>query len=214
MWATDLRRLAALAAGAGLLLAAAAVGAQAPVGLPPAKVMPRVDALPIPATPTPVDLEALARGFAGATGSPALPGADEPRLIVFISLAMPEAALARLVDQAARARAQLLLRGLSEGSLPRTAMRIQQLIGTRPVAVQIDPRAFDRYAIQRVPSFVLARAGGPDTACSGELCARSDDHVMAAGDVSLDYALAHFQRSAPAFAKDAGRFLARLGRRE
>jgi conjugal transfer pilus assembly protein TrbC len=214
VWATDLRRLAALAAGAGLLLAAAAVGAQAPVGLPPAKVMPRVDALPIPATPTPVDLEALARGFAGATGSPALPGADEPRLIVFISLAMPEAALARLVDQAARARAQLLLRGLSEGSLPRTAMRIQQLIGTRPVAVQIDPRAFDRYAIQRVPSFVLARAGGPDTACSGELCARSDDHVMAAGDVSLDYALAHFQRSAPAFAKDAGRFLARLGRRE
>ncbi len=213
MWATDPRRLAGLAA-AGLLVAVAAVRAQAPVGQPPAKVMPRVDALPIPATQTPVDLEALTRGFAGATGSPALPGADEPRLIVFISLAMPEAALARLVDQAARARAQLLLRGLSEGSLPRTAMRIQQLIGTRPVAVQIDPRAFDRYAIQRVPSFVLARAGGPDTTCSGEQCARSDDHVMAAGDVSLDYALAHFQRSAPAFAKDAGRFLARLGRRE
>lgn len=212
MWATDLRRLAALAVG--LLLAATAVRAQAPVGLPPAKVMPRVDALPIPATQTPVDLEALARGFAGATGSPALPGADEPRLIVFISLAMPEAALALLVDQAARARAQLLLRGLSEGSLPRTAMRIQQLIGTRPVAVQIDPRAFDRYAIQRVPSFVLARPDGPSTACSGEQCARSDDHVMAAGDVSLDYALAHFQRSAPAFAKDAGRFLARLGRQE
>jgi len=176
--------------------------------------MPRVDALPIPATQTPVDLEALARGFAGATGSPASPGADEPRLIVFISLAMPEAALARLVDQAARARAQLLLRGLSEGSLPRTAMRIQQLIGTRPVAVQIDPRAFDRYAIQRVPSFVLARPDGPNTACSGEQCARSNDHVIATGDVSLDYALAHFQRSAPAFAKDAGRFLARLGRRE
>ena len=212
MWATDICRVAALATG--LLLAATAVRAQAPVGLPPAKVMPRVDALPVPATQTPVDLEALARGFAGATGSPTLPGADEPRLIVFISLSMPEATLARLADQAARARAQLLLRGLSEGSLPRTAARIQQLIGTRPVAVQIDPRAFDRYAIQRVPSFVLARAGGPDTACRGEQCARADDHVTAAGDVSLDYALAHFQRSAPAFARDAGRFLARLGRRE
>jgi len=212
VWATDLHRLAVVAAG--LLLAATAARAQAPFGLPPAKVMPRVDALPMPATQTPVDLEALARGFAGATGSPKLPGADEPRLIVFISLSMPEDALSRLVDQAARARAQLLLRGLSEGSLPRTAARIQQLIGTRTVAVQIDPRAFDRYAIQRVPSFVLARAGGPEMACSGELCARSDDHVMAAGDVSLDYALAHFQRSAPAFAKDAGRFLARLGRRE
>lgn len=212
MWATDFHRLAALAAG--LLLTAMALRAQPPVGLPPAKVMPRVDALPVPTTQTPVDLEALARGFAGVTGSPTLPGADEPRLIVFISLSMPEATLARLVEQAARARAQLLLRGLTEGSLPRTAARIQQLIGTRPVAVQIDPRAFDRYAIQRVPAFVLARAGGTDTACSGGQCARSDDHVVAAGDVSLDYALDHFQRSAPAFAKDAGRFLARLGRRE
>ena len=212
MWATDFHRLAALAAG--LLLTATAVRAQAPVGLPPVKVMPRVDALPVPATQTPVDLEALARGFAGAPGAPTLPGADEPRLIVFISLSMPEATLARLVDQAARAPAQLLLRGLSEGSLPRTAARIRQLIGTRPVAVQIDPRAFDRYAIQRVPAFVLARAGGTDTACRGEQCAQSDDHVVAAGDVSLDYALNHFQRSAPAFAKDAGRFLARLGRRE
>lgn len=212
MWATEFLYRTALAAA--LLLAAAAVHAQAPVGLPPPKVMPRVDALPTPATKTPVDLEALARGFASATGAPAMPGADEPRLIVFISLGMPEAALSRLVDQAARARAQLLLRGLSEGSLPRTAARIQQLIGTRPVAVQIDPRAFDRYAIQRVPAFVLARAGAQDTACSGGQCARSDDHVVAAGDVSLDYALDHFQRSAPAFAKDAGRFLARLGRRE
>lgn len=212
MWATDFGCRTALAAA--LLLAAAAVHAQAQVGLPPPKVMPRVDALPTPATNTPVDLGALAQGFASATGAPAMPGADEPRLFVFISLAMPEAALSRLVDQAAHARAQLLLRGLSEGSLPRTAARIQQLIGTRPVAVQIDPRAFDRYAIQRVPVFVLARAGGTATACNGEQCARSDDHVVAAGDVSLDYALDHFQRSAPAFAKDAGRFLARLGRRE
>jgi len=212
VWVTDSLRHAVLAAG--LLLTAGAVRAQAPVSLPPAKVMPRIDALPVPATQTPVDLEALARGFAGATGSPTLTGADEPRLIVFISLGMPEAALSRLVNQAARARAQLLLRGLSEGSLPRTAARIQQLIGTRPVAVQIDPRAFDRYAIQRVPAFVLTRTGTQDTACSGEQCARSDDHVMAAGDVSLDYALGHFQGSAPAFAKDAGRFLARLGRRE
>lgn len=214
MWATEICRLAAPTAAAGLLLAATAVCAQAPVGPPPAKVMPRVDALPVPATQTPVDLEALARGFAGLSGAPTLPGADEPRLIVFISLSMPEATLARLVDQAARARAQLLLRGLTEGSLPRTAAQIQQLVGTRPVAVQIDPRAFDRYAIQRVPAFVLARAGGTAIACSGEQCARSDDHVVAAGDVSLDYALDHFQRSAPALAKDAGRFLARLRGRE
>ena len=73
MWATDYHRLAALAAG--LVLTVTAVRAQAPVGLPPAKVMPRVDALPVPATQTPVDLEALARGFAAASEAPALPRA-------------------------------------------------------------------------------------------------------------------------------------------
>lgn len=176
--------------------------------------MPRVDALPVPVTQVPVDLEALARGFAAATEQPTLPGATEPRLIVFISLAMPDATLARLVDQAARARAQLMLRGLSEASLPRTAVRIQQLIGTRPVAVQIDPRAFDRYGIQRVPSFVLARPGMDDTACANQQCTTSESHAVVAGDVSLDYALAHIERSVPALAKDAGRFRARLGRRE
>jgi conjugal transfer pilus assembly protein TrbC len=214
VWATDLHRLTAWAVAAGLALAGMAAHAQAPVGAPPAKVMPRVESLPAPVTQVPVDLEALARGFAAATEKPTLPGATEPRLIVFISLAMPDATLARLVDQAARAGAQLLLRGLSEGSLPRTAARIQQLIGARPVAVQIDPRAFDRYCIQRVPSFVLARPGMDDTACENQQCTKSESHAVVAGDVSLDYALAHIERSAPALAQDAGRFRARLGRRE
>lgn len=214
MWATEFRRLARSAIVAGFALSAMTTHAQAPVGPPPAKVMPRVDALPAPVTQVPVDLEALARGFAASTEKPALPGATEPRLIVFISLAMPQATLARLAEQAARARAQLVLRGLSEGSLPRTAVRIQQLIGSRPVAVQIDPRVFDRYGIQRVPSFVLARPGVDDTACGEQQCAISDGHAVVAGDVSLDYALAHIQHSAPALAKDAGRFRARLGPRE
>ena len=62
MWATDFHRLAALAAG--LLLTAMALRAQPPVGLPPANVMPRVDTLPVPATQTPVDLEALVEWIA------------------------------------------------------------------------------------------------------------------------------------------------------
>jgi conjugal transfer pilus assembly protein TrbC len=177
----------------------------------PAPAAPRIDALPRPASRAPIDLEALARGFGNGAGPQALNARPGPALLVFVSFAMPEAALSRLVDQAARTRALLVLRGLVDGSLVRTVTRVQQLIGSRQVAVQIDPQAFDRYAVTQTPSFVLVRDGAPAAApCASGLCVPGDGYVMAAGDVSLDYALAFFQRSAPAFSKDAGAFLKRL----
>ena len=176
----------------------------------PVPATPRIDALPQPANRPTIDLEALARGFGNGPGPRALNAKPGPALLVFVSFAMPEAALSRLVDQAARTRASLVLRGLVEGSLVRTVTRVQQLIGSRQVAVQIDPQAFDRYAVTQTPSFVLVRDGALAAPCASGLCAPGDGYVISAGDVSLDYALAFFQRSAPAFAKDAGVFLKRL----
>jgi conjugal transfer pilus assembly protein TrbC len=172
---------------------------------------PDIDALPQPATRTPIDLEALARGNALQTEG--LNGTDlrsGPALLVFISLSMPEPTLQRLLDQAARARATVLIRGLINGSLRDTVARVQALIGGRQVAVQIDPRAFDRYAVTRVPSFVLARDGAHAAACASGRCAPSESYLSASGDVSLDYALEHMQRSAPGFGPDAAVFLRRL----
>ena len=63
-----------------------------------------------------------------------------PGLFVFVSLSMPRPALQRLIDQAARARASVIVRGLVKGSLRETVAQLQPLIGTRQVAVQIDPR--------------------------------------------------------------------------
>lgn len=176
----------------------------------PVPAAPRIDALPQQAGRAPIDLEALARGFDKAQGQPGFSAKPGPVLLVFVSFAMPEAALSRLVDQAARANASLVLRGLADGSLVRTVARVQQLIGGHRVAVQIDPQAFDRYAVTRTPSFVLLRDGAPAAPCASGLCVPGDGYVMVAGDVSLDYALAFFRRSAPAFAKDAGAFLQRL----
>lgn len=176
----------------------------------PVPSTPNIDALPKPAAQAPVDLEALARGFDAQTGQAAPTPKAGPALLVFISFAMPEAALTRLIDQAARAHASLVLRGLVDGSLVRTVSRVQQLIGTRKVAVQIDPQAFDRYAITKTPSFVLVRDGTQPQPCASGLCVPGDGFVTAAGDVSLDYTLAFFQRSAPRFTKDAAGFLKRL----
>ncbi len=176
----------------------------------PVPAAPRIDALPQPASRPPIDLEVLARGFGSGAGPQGLNARPGPTLLVFVSFAMPEAALSRLVDQAARTRASLVLRGLVDGSLVRTVTRVQQLIGNRQVAVQIDPQAFDRYAVTQTPSFVLVRDGAGAAPCTSGLCVPGNGYVIAAGDVSLDYALAFFQRSAPAFSKDAGAFLMRL----
>jgi conjugal transfer pilus assembly protein TrbC len=171
---------------------------------------PKVDALPQPVTPTPIDLEALAKGFDLQAERPGLGARNGPGLLIFISFAMPAATLSRLVDQAARAHASLLLRGFVNGSLRDTVERTQRLIGTRQVSVQIDPQAFDRYSIVRTPSFVLVREGAQAQPCREGLCIAADQFALAAGDVSLDYALAHFQRAAPRFAKEAGGFLKRM----
>jgi conjugal transfer pilus assembly protein TrbC len=176
----------------------------------PVQSTPRMDALPQPAGRAPIDLEALARGFGNGEEARMPKTQSGPALFVFVSFAMPEAALSRLIDQAERARASLLLRGLVDGSLVRTVARVQHLIGSRRVAVQIDPLAFDRYAITQTPSFVLVRDGATAAPCASGLCVPASGYVMATGDVTLDYALAFFQRSAPAFSRDAGSFLKRL----
>jgi conjugal transfer pilus assembly protein TrbC len=182
---------------------------------PAAAQAPSVDALPRPLPTAPIDLEPLARQHAGQAA--ALGGAGDlaqsgPGMIVFASLAMPRPSLDRLLDQAARAQAAVVLRGFVNGSLRETVAQVQALIGTRQVAVQIDPPAFDRFAITRVPSVVLLRDGARPASCASGTCAAPEDYLQVAGDVSLDYALEHMQRSAPAFQAETALFLSRLRR--
>lgn len=178
----------------------------------PVPARPNLDALPTPAAPAAIDLEALARGYASQTQamSRAEGLASGPGLLVFVSLSMPQPTLQRLIDQAARARASIVLRGFADGSLRTTVAQVQRLIGDRQVAVQIDPQAFDRYAVTRVPAFVLVRDGARPVACTGGSCAPSEIFLRTSGDVSLDYALEYMQRSAPGFGPAADIFLKRI----
>jgi len=175
----------------------------------PVPTQPNIDALPQPKTNTPIDLEALAKGYSAQSDAMAHAQglATGPGLFVFISLSMPQATLQRLVDQAARAQASLFIRGFAGGSLRTTVAQVQGLIGQRQVAIQIDPLAFDRFAIERVPSFVLVRDGTRPVSCASGICAPPEGFLRTTGDVSLDYALEHMQRRAPQFAKVADGFL-------
>ena len=173
---------------------------------------PNVEALPQPLSRTPIDLEALARGYASTAEAmtQAQGLATGPGLLVFVSLSMPRPTLQRLVDQAARAKASIVLRGFANGSLRDTVAQVQGLIGSRQVAVQIDPLAFDRYAVTRVPTFVLLRDGTRPVACASGSCSSADSFLRTSGDVSLDYALEHMRRSAPGFGPPADTFLKRI----
>ena len=176
---------------------------------PSASPAPRLDALPKPAAG--VDLESLARDFSASPQVPSVLGATrQPGLLVFVSLSMPRPTLERLVQQAARAHGSLILRGLVGGSLRETVAQVQPLLKGKQVALQIDPVAFDRFSITRVPTFVLVRDGARPQSCASGTCAPPEDFVRVTGDVSLDYALRHMHGSAPAFQRDAAGFIARL----
>lgn len=197
--------------GVAALLTSASVLAQVAPVLP-LSATPVIEALPIPLTRPSIDLGAIARGYAGEASDEAIAAGLQrgPGLIVFVSLAMPRPTLDRLLDQATRARASVVLRGFADGSLRQTVAQLQALIGTRAISIQVDPPAFDRFGIMRVPSFVLLRDGARALPCAAGSCPPPGEHLQAAGDVSLDYALSHMQRMAPGFQAETAYFLQRL----
>lgn len=157
----------------------------------------RIENLPQPVTRVPIDLEAISKGFDLQTGAPAMPapaGKAGPKVLIFVSFAMPEATLQRLLDQAARAGATLVLRGLVNGSIRDTVTRMQALIGDRRVAVQMDPEAFDRYAVTRTPTFVLAMDRAATELCPSRGCSPTLQFTKIAGDVTLEYAMRYLTR--------------------
>lgn len=223
MWATDGTSPIGRVLGAGvtaLLLAGSGLGApatpptvtdaeierarqqhrmptEAELARVPIAGAPRIENLPQPVTRMPIDLEAISKGFDVQNGDQTAamtPGKARPKVLIFVSFAMPEATLQRLVDQAARAGATLVLRGLVNGSIRDTVTRMQALIGSRRVAVQIDPEAFDRYGITRTPSFVLAADGARAEACATRACGSSQQFVKVTGDVTLDYAMRYLNQ--------------------
>ncbi len=180
----------------------------------------RLDQVPLPGLPriTPgrrpaIDLEALARQHAPTPHQNPDATRDGPALRIFVTFAMPEASLRLLVDQAQRAGATLLLRGLKDRSMKQTLASVQALIGTSKVAWQIDPEAYTRYGIRHAPTFVLAPATAEQEAspgtCTGN-CIATTAFFSVAGDVSLDYALDTIVRRHPAAGQIAAPFLQRL----
>lgn len=180
----------------------------APVAARDSTTSPQAPTPPRNASAPTVDLAAVAQGYAGAVTAP--PAREVPALMIFVSFSMPQASLERLVEQAARTDAVLVLRGLENGSMRATAARIKGLIGERRVGFQIDPLAFDRFGVQSVPTFVLV-AGAPPTPCSGAQCFAGSQFASVAGDVTVAYALEYLEQRAPRFRQQARALRSKIG---
>lgn len=164
-----------------------------------------------PNVPTParaeIDIEAIARQYERKTAA-----RKTDDLMIFASFTMPKASLKRLISQAHRVGASVILRGFKNNSLKATALAINGL-GESGGNVLIHPNAFAQYKINAVPTVVLAKTGSNGRVDS-DGCALPDHFVSLSGDVSLDYALAEMARRAPLFEPVATRYLRQLRGRD
>lgn len=126
-------------------------------------------------------------------------------VVLFASLRMPKASLDRLIDDASRLRAPIVLRGLVDGSLGATRRRIAEAMGQRRVAWQIDPTLFSRFDVSAVPALVLVDPAQPiPVECKTDQC-RAGGFAKVAGDVTVEYALRFIAERDPGLASVARR---------
>ena len=176
----------------------------------PPRAVPRIRSIEPP--PESLDIAAFARQGA-ALSSQAFVSSGAPHLRVFITLEMPRPSLERLVDQASRTGATLVLRGLKAQSLRETLAAVRPLIEVHSVAWIIDPEAFARYQVTVAPTFVLTlddTSKQADQRQCGSACATPTTFVSVAGDVSLDYALDAMSRQSLAAVPTVAALLKRL----
>lgn len=177
---------------------------------------------------TGVDLEKLsaeaqriqqefANSIEGQAG-PAAADATHPkaRLLVFVSLSMPEASLRRVVADAERAGAMVVMNGMHQNSMRATKTSVQSLTGERPVGWQIDPVSRRRFGVTVAPTTVLAANPVRRADCDDQregVCI-DEPYWGFEGDVSLDYALERIIAAAPEAGEAAAPYLARLRERQ
>lgn len=77
--------------------------------------------------------------------------------MVFVSFSMPEVLLKQTLQEAASYQIPVLLNGLIDNSMAKTAEKLMVLSEVIPnLTLEIDPTAFERFGIHQVPALVVA----------------------------------------------------------
>ena len=173
-----------------------------------AAAMPKIESLPKPAARAP-DIATLAEKYK-SLGRAAVAKDRSPDLLVMVSLSMPRETLERIADQAERAGATLVFRGLKGDSMTRMGAEIKTIVGNRNVSAVVHPPAFQQFSVTRVPAVVIARPEAGNVLDNG--CSQVETFVKVSGDVSLDYALEYIERRSRPWAETARAFRDRIVR--
>jgi conjugal transfer pilus assembly protein TrbC len=106
------------------------------------------------------------------------------KIILFVSFSMPEESLKEWISESQKLHVPIVIRGLVDNSFKETIRRISGLIKDNRGGIQIDPKAFKRFKIEKVPAVVVAKSNS----CSpNQTCLENFDVVY--GDVTAEYAL-------------------------
>lgn len=107
-------------------------------------------------------------------------------LIIFVSMSMPDTMLKGYAQQAKRFGATMVLRGMVNDRMSQTQEKIQKL-NAGGAAWQINPEAFTKFRVEKVPSIVVASAESSSVMEDG--CSPPGTYALVAGDVGVAAAL-------------------------
>ena len=156
-------------------------------------------------TPAPLPAEAQADRLAGSLSTPA----RGPEVIVFMSLAVPEASWREWSLEAARAGVTLVLRGLAPGGLKATVKRVGALLAEGAGAA-IDPRPFRLFGIEVIPAVAVVPGGVPPCKSRGCAADPAPPHDRIRGNIGLEAALSIIAAEGGPGRETARRHLERL----
>jgi type-F conjugative transfer system pilin assembly protein TrbC len=131
-------------------------------------------------------------------------------LYILVSFSMPEPLLKALANQARSAGGVLVIRGFHGNSMPETVAKVYELMEGRPVTWRIDPRVFDDFDVQAVPTIVVVKPNTLRAKCQAADCRGPDDWGAISGGVTLDYALETIASRQPTVAGESNYFLSKL----
>jgi type-F conjugative transfer system pilin assembly protein TrbC len=135
--------------------------------------------------------EDLTEGLIGSTDS------DDNRnsqydLKIFVSSSMPISLVKTYAMEAKKYGGTLIFKGLPNGSFKALQQLVMSMGGDNekeePCAMQIDQEAFEYYAVERVPTIVLAQSGD---CFEGQSCRSVFDKMT--GNVGIKFALVSFK---------------------
>lgn len=111
-------------------------------------------------------------------------------ILIFVSFSVGETALMQYAQEAKKAGASLMFRGLIGDSLKTAALRLQTLVQKTQANFLIDPTLFRDFGIEKVPAVVVTV---PNNASRDTLHERRSFDVVY-GLTTLDYALEKIAR--------------------